>query len=133
MKSESFEGKVGQMKTKTIWLASEDFLQIGEVTLTIEAIKKHTDVPMDAGRMEKELFAVHFVGSPKGMILNATNRKTLSAAFGADTKKWIGQKVKLYVIDGVRKPGGKSGETTTGLRIKAVNAVANPLLDGGDQ
>ncbi len=127
MKSEPFEGKVGQMKTKTNWLASEDFVGL-EPTLTIEAVKRHTDVPMDGGRMEKELFAIHFVGSPKGMILNATNRKTLSGAFGADTKKWIGQKVKLYVQDGIRKPGGKFGETTTGLRIRAVATSSNPLL-----
>ena len=130
MKSETFDGKVGQMKTKSNWLASEDFLGIGDVTLTIEAIKKHTDVPMDAGRVERELFAVHFAGSPKGMILNATNRKSLSASFGADTKKWIGQKVTLYVADGIRKPGGKSGETTTGLRIRPI-VGNNPLLNGG--
>lgn len=127
MKTEVFEGKVGQMKTKTIWLASEDFIGLADVTLTIEAIKRHNDVPMDAGRIEKELFAVHFAGSQKGMILNATNRKALSSAFGADTKKWIGQKVTIYVQDGVRKPGGKAGETTCGLRLRAINPNTNPL------
>jgi hypothetical protein len=60
------------------------------------------------------------------MILNATNRKALSSAFGADTKKWLGQKVTLYVQDGIRKPGGKHGETCTGLRIRA---ITNPILD----
>lgn len=131
MKSENFDGLVGKMKTKSNWLASEDFLGLADVTLTIEAIRRHTDVPMDGGRTEKELFAVHFQGSPKGMILNATNRKTLSGAFGADTKKWIGQKVTIYVQDGIRKPGGKQGETTTGLRLRAVNPSGNPLLGGG--
>lgn len=129
MKSENFDGLVGKMKTKSVWLASEDFLGVGDVTLTIESVKRHTDVAMDAGRTEAELFAIHFKGSPKGMILNATNRKTLSGSFGADTKKWIGQKVRLYVQDGIRKPGGKKGETTTGLRIRV--ADSNPLL-GGD-
>jgi hypothetical protein len=130
MKSEEFNGKVSQMKTKTAWLASEDFAGLGDVTVQIESIKRHTDVALDAGRKEPELFAVHFKGSEKGMILNATNRKTLSSAFGADTKNWIGQKVKIFVIDGVRKPGGKAGETTTGLRIKAVSSTPNPLIDG---
>ena len=52
------------------------------------------------------------------MILNATNRRMLSAAFGADTKGWIGKPADLYVQDGIRKPG-KGGGTTTGLRIAA--------------
>lgn len=121
------------MKTKSLWLASEDFLGVGDVSLTIEAVRRHTDVAMDAGRKEAELFAIHFKGSPKGMILNSTNRKSLSGAFGADTKKWIGQKVTLYVQDGIRKPGGKNGETTTGLRIRAIAPTGNPLLTGGDQ
>jgi hypothetical protein len=51
------------------------------------------------------------------MILNATNRKSLSRQFGADTKNWIGKQVTLTVQDGIRKPGGQAGETTTGLRI----------------
>lgn len=131
MKSEDFTGTVGQMKTKSNWLASEDFLGLSDIVLTIAAIKRHTDVAMDAGRKEPELFAVHFEKSDKGLILNATNRKVLSSAFGAKTKDWVGKKVCIYVQSGVRKPGGKAGETCNGLRLKAIDPIANPLLGGG--
>ena len=36
--------------------------------------------------------------------------------FSASVKKWKGQKVKLYVEDGVRNP--KGGSPVQGLRIK---------------
>lgn len=128
MKSEPFAGNVGQMKTDARWLASEDIIGLGEIKLTINGVVRNEDVPMDGGRKEKLLFSLRFDRSEKQMILNATNRKTLAAAFGADTKKWVGQEVVVYVLDGIRKPGGRAGETTTGLRLRAANPKANPLL-----
>jgi hypothetical protein len=116
MKTEQYTGKVSGMKTSP-WLASEDLLGISPQQVTISGVFRHEDVPMDGGRKEKLLFAIAFEKIQKQMILNATNRKALSRQFGADTKQWIGQKVMLTVQDGIRKPGGRAGETTTGLRI----------------
>jgi hypothetical protein len=117
MQTTPYTGKVSGMKTSP-WLASEDLLGIGSASVEIEAVNKNEDVAMDAGRIEKLLFSLAFKGLPKQMILNATNRRTLSAAFGADTKNWVGKKIEVYVQDGIRKPG-KGGGTTTGLRIAA--------------
>lgn len=136
MSSTEYTGKVSGMKTSP-WMASEDLLGVGSVKLAIAGIFQNDDVAMDAGRIEKRLFSIAFEKTPKQMILNATNRRTLSAAFGADTKQWIGQTVEVYVEDGIRKPG-KGGGTTTGLRIRA---TPNPELakarraqmTGGDQ
>ena len=105
------------MKTSP-WLASEDLLGLGEMTVAIEDVVKNENVEMEGGRKEPLLFSLKFAKVPKQMILNATNRRTLSAAFGADTKQWRGKEITLYVQDGIRKPG-KGGGTTTGLRIKA--------------
>lgn len=104
------------MKTSP-WLASEDLLGISPQQVIISGVYRHEDVPMDGGRREKLLFAIGFEKIQKQMILNATNRKSLSRQFGADTKAWIGKQVTLTVQDGIRKPGGRAGETTTGLRI----------------
>ena len=117
MKTEPYTGKVSGMKTSP-WLASEDLLGVGTVTMEIESINRNEDIDMEGGRKEALLFSIKFKGVPKQMILNATNRRMLSAAFGADTKAWIGKSVELYVQDGIRKPG-KGGGTTTGLRIAA--------------
>jgi hypothetical protein len=117
MKTEPYTGKVSGMKTSP-WLASEDLLGVGTVKMEIESINRNEDIDMEGGRKEALLFSIKFKGVPKQMILNATNRRMLSAAFGADTKAWIGNSVELYVQDGIRKPG-KGGGTTTGLRIAA--------------
>ena len=116
MKTTEYKGKVSGMKTSP-WLASEDLLGISPQQVVIAGVYQHEDVPMDGGRKEKLLFAIAFEKIQKQMILNATNRKSLSRQFGADTKNWIGKQVTLTVQDGIRKPGGRAGETTTGLRI----------------
>jgi len=118
MKQTPYTGKVSGMKTSP-WLGSEDLLGISPVKLTIVDVIANEDVAMDGGRVEKLLYSITLNRGGKAMILNATNRRTLSAAFGADTQQWRGKEVELYVEDGIRKPGGKRGETTTGLRIKA--------------
>jgi len=112
MQSEPFTGTTAQMK-KSPWLASEDLAGLSSPELVIDGVYRNTDVEMEGGRKEKELFSIAFKGASKQMILNATNRRALSHSFGADTKKWIGQKVKLYVQDNVKL----AGKIVSGLRI----------------
>ncbi len=112
MQSEPFTGTTAQMK-KSPWLASEDLAGLSSPELVIDGVYRNTDVEMEGGRKEKELFSIAFKGASKQMILNATNRRALSTSFGADTRQWIGKRVKLYVQDNV-KMGGK---LVCGLRI----------------
>jgi hypothetical protein len=125
MKTETYTGKVSGMKTSP-WLASEDLLGISPQQVVIAGVYKHEDIPMDGGRKEKLLFAIGFEKIQKQLILNATNRKALSRQFGADTKQWVGKTVTLFVQDGVRKPGGRAGETCQGLRIASGDAKPMP-------
>lgn len=116
MKSEKFEGTVSQMK-KSPWLASEDLEGLNEVEVTIEDVFKHDGVKFEEGRVEDGVFALKFKGHDKQMVLNNTNRKTLSRAFGANTKDWRSKKVKLFVLSGIKA----FGKTTTGLRLKVAD------------
>jgi hypothetical protein len=117
MNSKTFSGTVSQMRNSP-WLASEDLLGLGEVEVKIESVHEHRNVKMDGGRTEPVIYALKYEGKDKQMILNATNRKALSHAFGAKTQGWIGQKVFLRAQPGIRKPGTKN-ETCCGLRIRA--------------
>ena len=116
MSEKQFNGKVSQMKQSSKFLASEDFLGLGEIELTLTGVFEHADEIMQDGK-KKSFYSIGFNDKPKRMVLNATNRKVLAAAFGADTTNWTGKKVHIYVKDGVRNPAG--GETVCGLRIKA--------------
>ena len=95
---------------------------LGEVELEISGVFQESEVVMQDGK-KKDFFSIAFAKTQKRMVLNATNRRTLAAAFGADTKVWTGQKVKLYAQDGVRNPAG--GASVWGLRIRA---KADPSL-----
>ena len=115
MSQTAFTGKVSQMKPDARWLASEDFIGLGEVEFEIAQIFTNVGETMQDGK-KKDFFSISFVKTNKQLVLNATNRKTLSNAFGAKVDKWVGQKVRVFAQEGVKAIGGG---VTTGLRIKA--------------
>lgn len=125
MSQTTFNGKVSQMKPDARWLASEDFIGLGEVEFEISAVYQNSGETMQDGK-KKDFFSVGFNKTPKQLVLNATNRKTLSGAFGAKVERWVGQKVRLYAQDGVKAIGGG---TTTGLRIKADRIARDAPID----
>ena len=119
MKEREFTGKSYEMRKDSPWLSSEDILDAGDVLVTIEDIKIVEDAKFEDGRV-CEVMAIKFVGKEKRLVVNNTNRKML--AFIAKTgivQNWKGLKVVLYVDHNVRKKGGKAGERTFGIRIKA--------------
>jgi hypothetical protein len=122
MSAEPYTGKVSGMKTANKYLASEDFIGLGEVEVEIAGVYSEKDEVMQDGK-KKDFFSIAFAKTQKRMVLNATNRRCLAAAFGADTTKWAGNKVKIYAQDGIRNPAG--GEKVWGLRLKA---TPNPEL-----
>ena len=115
MSETEYTGNVSGMRTSP-WLASEDLAGMGDVPVTIEQVKKHTGLTMQDGRPLKLAYSLKFAGKDKQMILNATNRKALSAAYGANVQAWKGKTVLLFVQDGVKNPAG--GPPVCGLRIK---------------
>jgi hypothetical protein len=113
MKTEKFEGSVSQM-IDSPWLASSDIDGLGEVELEIEGVFKHIDVKMHLGKVEPVLYALKFKGKEKQMVLNNVNKRAMSNMFSADTRKWVGQKIRLFILEGIKL----KGEVTRGLRIK---------------
>ena len=116
MSEKPFTGKVSQMKSSSKFVASEDFSGLGEVEVAISGVFENADEVMQDGK-KKSFHSVGFEKTAKRMVLNATNRKCLAAAFGAEVANWTGKKVHIYVKDGVRNPAG--GESVCGLRLKA--------------
>jgi hypothetical protein len=108
-----FEGRSAEMKKDSPWLASEDIMGL-EIEVEIEKVFRHQDVEFDAGRKEKTVYSIAFVGKKKQLVLNSTNRKTLVAKFGVNVKDWAGKKATLYVDQNVRLMGKK----VCGIRIK---------------
>ena len=120
--STEYTGSVTGMKS-TKWLGAEDFIERGDVEMTITGIYKETEEVMQDGK-KKDFFSVSFDKTDKKLVLNATNRQTLAFAFGAATAGWTGRKITLYAQDGVKAIGGGK---TMGIRIKVDPANRLPL------
>ena len=108
-----FKGHAGEMRDSP-WLASEDIKHLGDVDVEIEAVNKDTDVKFDEGRGKDVAFSLKFKGKGRRLVINATNRKMLTAMYGTDTQEWVGKTITLYVQSGIRV--GK--DTKDGIRIR---------------
>lgn len=123
----SYTGPSGGLKKESQWLAAED---IGdrEVSVTIEDVELFENVEFEQGRKERRVGALKFAGKEKRMILNSTNRRTLTRLYGMETGGWRGQRVTLHV----QKLRRAFGEREHGIRIKAEPAkVAAAATEGG--
>lgn len=65
---------------------------------------------------------LYFQGKEKGLVLNKTNSKAISSAYGGDTSRWMGQPVVLYPA-----MTDFSGEQVPCIRIRpAYSGAATP-------
>jgi hypothetical protein len=111
-----FTGHTGEMRDSP-WLASEDIKHLEtEPKVEIEAVHRHTDVSFDGGRKKPVVFTLAFKGRKRQLVLNATNRKILTAMYGTDTTEWVGKEITLYVQTGIKV----GGEVKDGLRIRGM-------------
>ena len=93
------------------YLGSWDIPDGEDLILTID--QAHQDDVKNERGSEKKL-TIHFVEDYKPMILNATNSKAISAAYGSSkVEDWAGKKVAIYTTK-VTAFGG----TTDALRIR---------------
>ena len=63
MSEKPFTGTVGQMKTESKFLASEDFIGLGEVELTISGVYSNQDETMQDGK-KKDFHSIGFNDKP---------------------------------------------------------------------
>ena len=93
------------------YLGSWDVPEGEDLILTID--QAHQDDVKNERGSEKKL-TIHFVEDYKPMILNATNSKAISAAYGSSkVEDWAGKKIAIYTAK-VSAFGG----TTDALRIR---------------
>jgi hypothetical protein len=99
-------------------MGAEDLVELGEVWFRIEGVYQHLNRKA-CGKLQRQMFTIRLLdqdGNPveKDWWIKATNRKQLTALYGADTQAWEGQWVCLFVTE-VKSP---EGGLTLGIRIK---------------
>lgn len=66
------------------------------MSVIIEKCYKHSDVTFQESARKGTVYALAFKGKKKQLILNATNRKTLTLMFGPYPSEWRGKEITLY-------------------------------------
>lgn len=113
MRSEEYTGNSAAIKGDCPWLASEDILDAGDVTVTIDACYAVKAAEFEGGRKE-DVYTLGFVGKKKQLVLNSINRKTLVKLYGTNVSEWKGKPITLWVDRNVRA----FGEIRNGIRIR---------------
>ena len=111
MNTSEFSGHSSEMRDSP-WLASEDLLERGEVTVTLDQCYQNKDAEFDGGRKE-DCFSLAFIGKHKQLVLNSTNRRRLVNAYGPNVADWTGKEIVLHV-----EKVQAFGEMRNGIRIK---------------
>lgn len=70
---------------------------------------------------------LYFQGKDKGVVLNKTNARTISAAYGDDTEAWAGQPVELYEAEVMYEGKAVPGIRMTVPRVAAQTQHAAPI------
>ena len=105
---DAYRGPCGIARDST-WLTSEDLPADRDVTVTVDCVVIRRKLTMQGGREKPIGLSLRFVKRERELLLNATNRKALSALYGSDTAAWFGRPVILYVEQDVRRPDGTHG------------------------
>src|SRR5690606_32506139 len=79
------------------WLKAEEIKGKNVKAVIKEVGATHFEANGDKPAQDKA--HLKFEGREKGVILNATNTKTLIAAYGKDSEKWIGREIGLTTKD----------------------------------
>jgi len=93
---EQFRGRASEMR-ESPWLSSEDLIGLGDVTLTIEDVRRYENLSFAKGRKKPQAYGIKFAGAARELILNGTNRVALMRAYGIDVTDWIGKPITLYI------------------------------------
>lgn len=134
-----YKGPSGIAREST-WLTNEDLPHDRDTPVQIDAVLRRNNLTMEGGREKKVALSLRFVGRQRELLLNATNRKMLTALFNStDTGTWFGQWVALFVEQDVRKPDGTRGPAVR-IRAKRIqpptkgakSATPEPESTGGD-
>lgn len=83
-----------------------------QVVYTIESVKVE-----EIGQKRDQRPVVYFEGEDKGLVLNKTNARVISEAYGLDTDDWTGHQIALY-----EKMVEFEGKEVPAIRVKVPKA-----------
>ena len=91
------------MKIDNIYQSDSDYLKAADlkgkgVKLTISQVdvKEFDEKAQDGRAYQAQKIILSFEGTPKQMVVNKTNARSIAAMLGDDTDDWTGKQIKLF-------------------------------------
>ena len=89
-----------------------------DVTLTIERVTQG-ELRVPGGKKVDKRPIVHFQGTPKTLVLNATNGKAIASIYSPQVETWAGKRITIYATT-----TSFGGETVPCIRVRPVKPPA---------
>ena len=91
------------MNINDVYASDSDYLKAADlkgkgVKLTISQVdvKSFDEKSQDGRAYEAQKLILSFEGTPKQLVTNKTNSRSIGAMFGPETTDWIGKQIKLF-------------------------------------
>ena len=118
-------------KSDSPYLRADDLGGVGAKSVKVK-IKEVTSEQMQDGEIKPVAW---FKKKSKGLVLNKTNSRALSAAFSANSEKWGGEKCELYCVETEMGPGirirPKDGHRKAEAELVKQNQASQAGTDAG--
>lgn len=109
--------------TDTPYLGAWDFPQERTGTIVkVEGVKLPGTGKIKANRKP----VLHFKGSEKPLVVNATIGKTIAAMYGPDIEKWVGKRITMYATT-CRAADGSGDVDCVRVRPMVPKGVGSPI------
>ena len=116
--------KIGSAFSST-YLKASDVPEDRAIKLQIDRVDQE-NVSGGRGKDEEVKPVLYFIGKTKGMVLNKTNAKVITKAYGDETDDWHGKVIELYQTEVEFQ-----GDMVAALRIRAPKTAASSNGGGG--
>jgi hypothetical protein len=97
------------------YLRAED-LDGRDITVRIDRVQME-----EVGEEKKEKPIIYFEGKSKGLVLNVTNARTISAIYGDNSDDWRGREILLFEAQ-----VSYQGKTTAAIRVRVPKRKREP-------
>lgn len=106
-----FEGDAELLHPSKYLRASD--LQGKDWPLTIDYVIRDEELTLSTGAKEKKPI-VFFKETPKGLVLNKTNKVTIMSLHGKMVKDWLGKRIAVFPTEGTF-----GGKTVDCIRVRS--------------
>ena|SRR3990167_2075910 len=100
-----------KFSTPSSYIKHQELSETEDTIVTIASFKQEE---VGQGADMKTKWVIYFHELEKGLVLNATNGKTICKLYGEEMEEWVGKKIAIFCKDDIEY----AGELVSGIRVR---------------